>query len=71
MTAEEEVDDDEEIPDFRTFKLSAENEHLFMDHANGTALWSLTDFVQWLNERKIILINDVEHFILQMKKSLL
>ncbi|XP_035509822.1 protein IMPACT [Morone saxatilis] len=35
MTAEEEVDDDDEdIPDFRTFKLNTENAHLFMDHAN-------------------------------------
>ncbi len=27
--------------------------------------------IQWFNERQLILINDVEHFILQMKKSLL
>lgn len=33
LTAEEEVDDDEEIPDFRTLKLNTENAHLFMDHA--------------------------------------
>nr|XP_046247509.1 protein IMPACT isoform X2 [Scatophagus argus] len=32
MTAEEEVDDDEDIIDYRTFKLSTENAHLFMDH---------------------------------------
>ncbi|XP_031724329.1 protein IMPACT isoform X1 [Anarrhichthys ocellatus] len=36
MTAEEEVDDedDEDVPDFRTLKLNTENVHLFMDHAN-------------------------------------
>lgn len=35
MTAEEEVDDDEDIPDLRTLKLNTENAHLFMDQANG------------------------------------
>lgn len=44
MTAEEEVDDDDDIPDFRTFKVSAEDAHLFVDHANGTAHHSLIDF---------------------------
>lgn len=34
MTAEEEVDDDEDIPDLRTFKLNTENAQLFMGHAN-------------------------------------
>lgn len=34
MTAEEEVDDDEEIPDLRTLKLNTENAHLLMDQAN-------------------------------------
>ncbi|XP_073333131.1 protein IMPACT [Pagrus major] len=34
MTAEEDVDDDEDIPDFRTFKLSTENAHLFIDQGN-------------------------------------
>ncbi|KAI3368972.1 hypothetical protein L3Q82_025954, partial [Scortum barcoo] len=38
MTAEEEVDDDEDIPDFRTLKLNTEHAHLFMDQANGTSL---------------------------------
>lgn len=45
LTAEEEVDDDDDIPDFRTFKVSAEDAHLFVDHANGTAHHSLIDFV--------------------------
>lgn len=36
MTAEEEVDDDELIPDFRTLNLNTENAHFFMDQANGT-----------------------------------
>ena len=46
ITAEEEVDDDEDMQDFRNLKLNTENAHLFMDHANGTAdsishtLWS-------------------------------
>lgn len=34
MTAEEDVDDDEDLPDFRTLKLNTENAHLFMDQAN-------------------------------------
>uniref|UniRef100_A0A3Q1FGL6 Impact RWD domain protein n=1 Tax=Acanthochromis polyacanthus TaxID=80966 RepID=A0A3Q1FGL6_9TELE len=34
MTAEEDVDDDEDLPDFRTLKLNIENAHLFMDQAN-------------------------------------
>ncbi|TKS75049.1 Protein IMPACT-B [Collichthys lucidus] len=35
MTTEEEEDDeDENIPDFSTFRLSAENAHLFMEHGN-------------------------------------
>ncbi|KAM4628539.1 protein IMPACT isoform 2-T2 [Polymixia lowei] len=32
MTTEEEVDDGEDIPDFRTLKLNTENAHLFMSH---------------------------------------
>lgn len=44
MTAEEEVDEDDDVPDFRTFKVSTEDAHFFMDHANGTAHYSLTDF---------------------------
>ncbi|XP_041863374.1 protein IMPACT [Melanotaenia boesemani] len=34
VTAEEEVDDDEDVPDFRTLRLNTENVHLFMDQAN-------------------------------------
>eukprot|EP00064_Thunnus_orientalis_P005004 superscaffoldBa00000475_g5017 len=34
ITAEEEVDDDEDMQDFRNLKLNTENAHLFMDHAN-------------------------------------
>lgn len=44
MTAEEEVDDDEEIPDLRTLKLNTENAHLLMDQANGETHYSLMDF---------------------------
>lgn len=45
MTAEEEVDDDELIPDFRTLNLNTENAHFFMDQANGTTYYSFIDFV--------------------------
>ncbi|XP_041791701.1 protein IMPACT [Chelmon rostratus] len=34
MTAEEDVDDDEDLPDFRTLQLNTENAHLFADHAD-------------------------------------
>ncbi|XP_076582462.1 protein IMPACT isoform X2 [Chaetodon auriga] len=34
MTAEEDVDDDEDVPDFRTLKLNTDNAHLFSDHAD-------------------------------------
>ncbi|XP_067453640.1 protein IMPACT isoform X1 [Thunnus thynnus] len=34
ITTEEEVDDDEDMQDFRNLKLNTENAHLFMDHAN-------------------------------------
>nr|XP_020459027.1 protein IMPACT isoform X7 [Monopterus albus] len=34
LTAEEEVNDDEDAPDFRTFKLNTESAYFFMDHAN-------------------------------------
>ncbi|XP_070688484.1 protein IMPACT [Pempheris klunzingeri] len=34
MTAEEDVDDEEDIPDFRTLKLNTEHAHLLMDRAN-------------------------------------
>lgn len=44
MTAEEEVDEDDDIPDFKTFKVSTEDAHFFTDHANGTAHYCLTDF---------------------------
>lgn len=43
MTAEEAVDEDDDIPDFKTFKVSTEDAHFFTDHANGTAHCSLTD----------------------------
>lgn len=45
MTAEEEVDDDDDIPDFRTLNLNTENAHLFMDQADGTSYYSLIVFV--------------------------
>lgn len=38
MTAEEEEDNDEDIPDFRTLKLNTENEHLFMHHSDDEEL---------------------------------
>ncbi|KAM6921101.1 protein IMPACT [Xenentodon cancila] len=34
LTAEEEVDADEDMPDFRTLRLNTENAHLFMNQAN-------------------------------------
>ena len=46
MTAEEEVDDDEDIPDFRTFKLNTEDAHLFIDQGNGNAHSSLIEMVK-------------------------
>ena len=45
MTAEEEVDDDEDLPDFRTLKLNTENAHLFLDHSNGTTHFVYLDSV--------------------------
>lgn len=50
-TAEEEVDDDDDIPDFRTLKLNTDIAHLFVDHANGTtytvSVWQiLLQFIQ-------------------------
>lgn len=44
MTAEEDVDDDEDLPDFRTLQLNTENAHLFADHADGAARFSVIDF---------------------------
>lgn len=38
MTAEEEVDDDEDVIDLRTLKLNTENAHLFMDRTNDEEL---------------------------------
>lgn len=35
MTAEEDVEDDDDVPDIRTFSASAA--HLYADRANGTA----------------------------------
>lgn len=46
MTAEEEVDDDEDMPDFRTFKLNTEDAHLFIDQGNGNAHYSLIEMVK-------------------------
>lgn len=45
LTAEEEVDDDddEHIPDLRALRLNTENSHLFMDHANGTICFVALD----------------------------
>lgn len=38
VTAEEDVeDDDDDVPDIRTFSASAEESHLYADRANGTA----------------------------------
>lgn len=34
LTAEEDVDDGEDMPDFSTLKLNTESAHLFMDHGN-------------------------------------
>lgn len=45
MTTEEEVEDEDDIPDFRTFKVSTEDAHFFMDDANGKSNYSLTDFL--------------------------
>lgn len=45
MMTEEEVGDEDDIPDFRTFKVSTEEAHFFMDDANGTSNYSLTDFL--------------------------
>lgn len=36
MTAEEDVEDDTQVPDIRTFGDSAEESHLYAEHANGT-----------------------------------
>ncbi|XP_034036356.1 protein IMPACT [Thalassophryne amazonica] len=41
MTAEEEMDDDKDLPDYRTLKQNTENAHLFMDHANDEELPSI------------------------------
>uniref|UniRef100_A0A672GT22 Impact RWD domain protein n=1 Tax=Salarias fasciatus TaxID=181472 RepID=A0A672GT22_SALFA len=38
MTAEEEVDDDEDIPDLRTLKLNTDNEHLFLSQSDDDEL---------------------------------
>ncbi|CAN9500662.1 unnamed protein product [Ophioblennius macclurei] len=38
VTAEEEVDDDEDIPDLRTLKLNTANEHLFLNQTNDEEL---------------------------------
>lgn len=36
MTAEEDVEDDDDVPDIRTFSASAEESHLYAERANGT-----------------------------------
>lgn len=38
MTAEEDVDDDEDIPDYNCLKLNADNAHLFVDHVSDEEL---------------------------------
>lgn len=35
MTAEKDVDDDEDIPDLSSLRLNTENVHLFLEQANG------------------------------------
>lgn len=37
MTAEEDVEDDNQVPDIRTFSDSAEELHLYTERVNGTA----------------------------------
>lgn len=37
MTAEEDVEDDDDIPDISTFRASAEEPHVCAAHAGGTA----------------------------------
>lgn len=62
LTAEEDVEDDDHIPDIRTFRASAEGPHLYADHASGTAdlrsagsPWML----QMSNFKELFLNNDV------------
>lgn len=43
MMAEEDVEDDDNIPDIRTFRASAEEPHLYADHASGTVDLSSAD----------------------------
>lgn len=43
MTAEEDVEDDDNIADIRTFRASAEEPHLYPGHADGTADLSSAD----------------------------
>lgn len=38
MTAEEDVEDDNQVPDIRTFGDSAEESRLYAEHVNGTDL---------------------------------
>lgn len=38
VTAEEDVEDDEDIPDLRVLGENAEKTHIFLDRANGIAL---------------------------------
>lgn len=66
LTAEEAVEDDEELLDYRTLKLSAENEHLFLDHANGTVgdSWqALLHRIDWLK-------SNMQRYVLQMTSFL-
>lgn len=43
MTAEEDVEDEDNLPDIRTFRASAEEPHLYADHTSGTADLSSAD----------------------------
>lgn len=42
MTAEKDVDDDEDIPDLSSLRLNTENVHLFLEQANGKSTFYST-----------------------------
>lgn len=46
MTAEED-DDDEDVPDFRAFKVSSDDAHFFTDHVDGRAYHCWMYWIQW------------------------
>lgn len=61
MTAEEEVEDDNNIPDIMTFRGSAEEPHLYADQASGTAHLSSADSLWMLyisSFKQLFLSND-------------